>query len=152
MTTFTKQRVIPGLGYLGVIPFAVAAYFVLQGGQLLQFEPAAVFVGYSSVILAFLGGSLWGRSQLLDDSAITVSLLIASNLIALLGWASLSFAVFNYGVAVSGLILGYVMVLFIEHRCARRLFGSHADSYLDLRRALTSLVVLTHLLVLLAIL
>ena len=152
MSTISKQWVIPGLGYLGVIPFAVAAYFALQGSQLWQLEPVALFVAYSAVILALLGGSLWGKGETLKDSMPTSVLLIASNLTALFSWASLIFSAANFAVAISGLMLGYVVMLFIEQRFAGLLFRNQAASYLNLRLALTTLVVLTHLLVLLSLL
>lgn len=146
----SKQLLIPGLGYLGVIPFAACALLVLQDSGALIDDPAFLFVGYSGVILAFLGGTLWGSSRALEDSAKTSGLLLVSNLIALLGWASLIAFQSWFTAAMILLILGYACVLVIERRNAVALGINSGDRYLVLRSSLTALVILLHILVLLA--
>jgi hypothetical protein len=146
----SKQLLIPGLGYLGVIPFAACAFLVLRDSSELVTDPAFLFVGYSVVILAFLGGTLWGSSRALEDSSRTSGLLLASNIIALLGWGSLIAFQSWFTAALIVLILGYASVLVIERRNALTLGIDTGDRYLVLRSSLTALVILLHILVLLA--
>jgi hypothetical protein len=74
------------LGYAGLLPF----YGFLAGSWWLRDWPAAVsvqgFVIYSLGILSFLGGSLWGRVQLLDEPG--AARLIISNGVVLFGVAA----------------------------------------------------------------
>lgn len=146
----SKQLLIPGLGYLGVIPFAACALLVLRDGGELVNDPAILFVGYSVVILAFLGGTLWGSSRALEDSSKTSGLLLISNIIALLGWGSLIVFQSWFAAALTVLILGYAGVLVIERRNAVTLGINSGDQYLVLRTSLTALVILLHIVVLLA--
>ena len=145
-----KQFVIKGLGYAGLLPFLLAMYLLLSGSLLQASDVVAVFLSYSTVILAFLGGTLWGRVSLLQESPSTALLLVASNLIALFGWANLLLGLASEKVAVAGLAIGFVLVLLVESRFVRFLFAGinpqSRNSYLNLRITLTSIVVLLHLL------
>ena len=145
-----KQFVIKGLGYAGLLPFLLAMYLLLSGNLLQASDAVTVFLSYSTVILAFLGGTLWGRVLALQESPFTGLLLVASNLIALFAWANLLLGVVSEQAAVAGLAIGFVLVLLVECWFARFLFAGinpdNRDSYLNLRITLTSIVVLLHLL------
>ena len=62
-----NRTVMLGLGYAGLLPF----YGFLAGAWLLSDWPGAVsvqgFVIYSLGILCFLGGTLWGRVQTVEE-------------------------------------------------------------------------------------
>ena len=62
-----NRIVMLGLGYAGLLPF----YGFLAGAWLLSDWPGSVsvqgFVVYSLGILCFLGGTLWGRVQSLEE-------------------------------------------------------------------------------------
>jgi len=110
----------------------------------LMMDPKKIFVGYSVIILAFLSGSLWG--QVLDqaDSIPSRVILVASNLIALLGWASLGLS--NYSLVIATLSLGYILILSLEYSFASLLFDDVSHTYFKLRCKLTTIVLLTHVL------
>ena len=108
----------------------------------LMMDPKKIFVGYSVVILAFLSGSLWGKVLDQADSIPSKVILVTSNLIALLGWASIGLS--NYSLVIATLGLGYILILSLEYRFASLLFGDVSHSYFKLRFKLTSIVLLTH--------
>ena len=108
----------------------------------LMMDPKKIFVGYSVVILAFLSGSLWGKVLDQADSIPSKVILVTSNLIALLGWASIGLS--NYSLVIATLGLGYILILSLEYRFAGLLFGDISHTYFKLRFKLTSIVLLTH--------
>jgi len=110
----------------------------------LMMDPKKIFVGYSVVILAFLSGSLWGKVLDQADSIPSKVILVTSNLIALLGWASIGLS--NYSLVIATLGLGYILILSLEYRFAGLLFGDISHTYFKLRFKLTSIVLLIHVL------
>ena len=150
-TGLNKQFFINGLGYAGLLPFFLAIYLLLSGSLLNASDAVTLFLSYSTVILAFLGGTLWGRVLVLQESSWIVLLLIASNLIALLAWGSLLLGHVRQEAAVVGLSIGFVINLLLELRFAGLLSAGtdteSRNSYLNLRITLTAIVVLAHLLV-----
>ena len=50
---FSKSRLIPTLGFLGLIPFLSAVLLTLAGLPPLGLEPSTLFIGYSAMILVF---------------------------------------------------------------------------------------------------
>ncbi len=76
------RYVMFALGYSGLLPFYATALWLCWPGNAGRALAASVFVVYGTVILAFLGGTLWGY-------AVTVSppekyrRLVVSNLAAL---------------------------------------------------------------------
>lgn len=145
----SKQSVISTLGYSGLIPFLVTVYLLSTGITLPGWNVELIFLSYSTVILAFLGGALWGQSISLDDSPFVRMLLITSNLIALSVWLSLNIGVFDQRTAIAVLSVGYSLTLFLELHLSRSLAslaGTHQNRhYLNLRIILTTVVVLLHL-------
>ena len=110
----------------------------------LMMDPKKIFVGYSVVILAFLSGSLWGKVLDQADSIPSKVILVTSNLIALLGWASIGLS--NYSLVIATLGLGYILILSLEYRFAGLLFGDISHTYFKLRFKLTGIVLLIHVL------
>jgi hypothetical protein len=140
----SNQRLISSLSFFGLLPFFGAAFLMMAGILPLMMDPKKIFVGYSVIILAFLSGSLWG--QVLDqaDSIPSRVILVASNLIALLGWASLGLS--NYSLVIATLSLGYILILSLEYSFASLLFDDVSHTYFKLRCKLTTIVLLTHVL------
>ncbi len=147
----TKQLVVSGLGYAGLLPFILTAYLLVSGTMVPAGNAGYLFVSYSAVILAFIGGSLWGWGMILEDSPSTCFLLIVSNLVALMVWMNLFLGVVSPKAAIAGLTLAYLIVLILELRFANKHSTapvSHYEvHYVNLRVTLTMIVVLLHLLV-----
>ena len=142
-----SRLIINGLGYLGLIPFLAGAALVLSGREVFSLPPGLLFASYSTVILSFLGGVLWGRSLGLGESASRRALLLLSNGVALLAWFSLLGEPVSYRLALLSLMLGYVIVFFAERGIDASLEPVLAGPYRGFRLVLTSLVVLRHLIV-----
>ena len=138
----SNQRLISSLAFFGLLPFFGATFLTIAGILPLIMDPKEIFVGYSVVILAFLSGSLWGKVLDQADSIPSKVILVASNLIALLGWASLGPS--NYSLVIATLGLGYILILSLEYRFAGLLFGDISPTYFKLRFKLTSIVLLIH--------
>lgn len=143
-----KEQLIPTLGYLGLIPFLFASYLSATSEMLLGLNPISLFIGYSAVILAFLGGSLWGKGLGIVDSGLSRALLVISNAIALAAWFGLSAGAINHVVAIAALLLGYALMLCLEYRLSSVLFANLNFSYINLRTQLTAIVLLLHIMVL----
>ncbi len=74
------------LGLAGLLPFVVGALATLDGGPLGRWAPSAL-LGYSAVILSFMGGVHWGLAMAAErPSWLRYG---ASVVPALLGWAAL---------------------------------------------------------------
>jgi hypothetical protein len=146
-----RFTVIAGLGYAGLLPFLIPVYLLITGSVLPAEDAVTLFLSYSTVILAFLGGSLWGYGLARSHSFLNGFLLVGSNLVALLAWAGLLLGFFSPHSAVAGLSAGFVLVLLFELRFTCFMFAeSNAavkNSYIDLRLTLTAIVILAHLLV-----
>ena len=138
----SNERLISSLAFFGLLPFLGATFLTMADVLPLMMDPKKIFVGYSVVILAFLSGSLWGKVLDQADSIPSKVILVTSNLIALLGWASIGLS--NYSLVIATLGLGYILILSLEYRFASLLFGDVSHSYFKLRFKLTSIVLLTH--------
>ena len=124
-----------GLGYAGLLPFYGAALWALVGPA---DTPVTIFVVYGTVILAFLGGTLWGYAATLPAPR-KHQRLILSNLVALFaavaGLASMPL------LAVALLATGQVLLVVYE-----RSQGDRRGWYLVLRTRLVLGVLPAHLL------
>ena len=130
-----NRTVMLGLGYAGLLPF----YGFLAGAWLLSGWPGAVsvqgFVIYSLGILCFLGGTLWGRVQTVEEPLIA-RLLISNGVVLFAVAAVLTAKAWLAAVALMG---GYLALLWHE-RGAENL----PIWYAAMRRNLTLGVVLAH--------
>lgn len=147
----TKNLLASGLGYSGLIPFLATGYLLVTGGILPGWSIDQLFVSYSAVILAFLGGSLWGRGMAINDSPLACMVLAASNLIALLVWFNMVLGGFSQKAAILGLAFGFLLVLILELYLSSRLLAEqgvdYKSDYLRLRVNLTFIVILVHTIV-----
>lgn len=147
----TNTALIPTLGFLGYIPFAVGALLSVLGLELRLVDAELLFTSYSAIILSFLAGTLWGRALPQAGDRAAALLLPASNLLALLAWLGLVWQI-DRSFTVGCLMLGYIVVFTLEHRFRESLSGGapegSGEDYLRLRFTLTSLVLLAHLVIL----
>jgi hypothetical protein len=126
------------LGYAGLLPFYASALWLLLPAAPGKPFAADVFVAYGVVILAFLGGTLWGNAVVRPAPGKTVRLVL-SNAVALFAVAA--------GLAGSALLaavllaLGQLALLTYE-----RSTGDRGGWYLILRTRLTLGVMPAHLL------
>jgi hypothetical protein len=144
-----NQTIIYGLGLAGLIPFVGAAIAALAGWQIMGTDPQTLFLTYSAIILSFLAGSLWGMSRELPENTLSSGLLIFSNVVALLAWLSLILGKEFYATGLTISILAYTAMYAVELSNAKRLFNAEAKVYLKLRLFLTTVVCLSHVVMLL---
>lgn len=143
MTKFDKGMT-KILGVAGVIPFAGGFILTVTGGAGWVREPELVFVNYSAVILSFLCGAVWGRLLSSRPTRTVISLMVASNALALLAWLALLSVNLDVVVPLGLLSLGYLVVLLIELRSVELLYRQVYLGYLRLRIGLTTAVVILH--------
>lgn len=143
-----KEHLLITLGVFGLIPFVLFAYYLGVEQRFAGITADVIFIGYSSAILAFLGGALWGKYLQICASPLASKLLVASNCIVLVAWLSIIISQLNIGMALIILVIGYISVLSIELRFRIPVFNADNRSYLILRTILTCLVVLIHISVL----
>ena len=130
-----NRTVMLGLGYAGLLPF----YSFLAGAWLLSDWLAAVSVQgvviYSLGILCFLGGTLWGRAQSVEEP-LMAKLLISNGVVLFAVAAVLTAKAWLAAVALMG---GYLALLWYERG------GEDLPAwYAAMRRNLTLGVVLAH--------
>ena len=158
-------RLIQILGYLGLVPFLVPIWFVLNHQSLLGLSPSRLFVVYSGVILTFLAGSIWGTivNRPLNSPAnyaepdfrhvevpigLAASFAVISNLIALSVWLVILISD-NYDfAALFALLTGFVIVLWMELGWNLQYSASLKNKYLSLRWKLTLIVTTCHIVML----
>ena len=125
------------LGYAGLVPF----YGFLVGSWLLQDWPAALsvqgFAIYSLGILSFLGGTLWGRVQRLEEPH--TARLLVSNGVVLFAVAAVLTA--QAWLAALALMVGYLALAWYERGAE-----SLPQWYYRMRLCLTAGVVVAHVL------
>ena len=132
------------LTWAGLIPFLGCLVISILGLSIGGFAPEWVFIAYSAVILSFLCGALWGKSDHTESSEDN-TVLITTNFWAVIAWIILAlFSVFPQMTAVflTLLALGFVHIFWVE----RTGWSESSNSkYLSLRFQITSAVVLAHL-------
>ena len=131
-----ERMTMAGLGYSGLLPFYLSAGWVAMAGPAAEFA-ARVFVVYGAVILAFLGGTLWGYAVTVSSPDKTRRLLV-SNVVALFAAAA-----GLVGSALSGVVLlavGQLALLQFE-----RASGDTASWYIRFRTRLSLGVLPAHL-------
>ncbi len=138
-------RTMTLLGVLGLIPFLVPPWLVYSDVTLPGLDAVHLFLGYSAVILSFLGGTLWGRAIAMGLTG-TARMLLLSNLIALSAWVALLLG--TPQAAIGLLLVGFLFTYAVEWRGAHTLGASALPGYGILRTGLTSVVVVLHLVML----
>jgi hypothetical protein len=127
------------LGYAGLLPFIGIPLLILTG-QIHYFEGYTYFAQYSAIILSFFGGIHW--LDALQNRRKNHQLFVAM-LPSIVGWLSL---VFLQGYLLfSVLSIAYVGVLMYD-KYVLALEKDILIPYTFLRKVITTVVVITHLL------
>ncbi|MBM6551431.1 DUF3429 domain-containing protein [Marinomonas ostreistagni] len=141
----SSRPIIMTLGYLGLVPFIASTVIHLTGWMRTELEPQTVFITYSAIILSFLCGALWGQviEQPMQPRGRT--LLVCSNIVALVAWLGL--LIQQPHMSLLALFCGYVSVFWLEVRWLKQLRADNSY-YPSMRFALTTIVCSMHLLML----
>lgn len=140
-----------GLGIAGLIPFVAPTLVIYLLDDDLHGYAELAFVLYSSIILSFLSGSLWGRLLSKSLNFKVGSLLLLTNFVAVVTWLSLLGASWRLELSILMLSAGYLCVFAIEKTHTQLLYSDVVRGYLKLRGWLTTLVVGLHLAMLLTL-
>ena len=125
------------LGLAGLIPF-IAMPIALQFNLLSTTQSASYFVQYSAVLLSFFGGVHWWDA--VSNQRYGKQMYIAM-LPTIIGWLCL---VFSYDIKALGVLsMSYVAIL-VYDKFTLVLPKDQIVSYISLRMALTTVVVVTH--------
>ena len=134
------------LGLLGLIPFIAFTISNTLDTQIFGINSMFGFISYSTIILSFLAGSLWGRTLSLDGTKPTNLVIFISNLFSLTAWfALLLYESIPQELIICILGIGFILVLISEHQYKKLLYGIKAHAYLKLRKILSLIVILLHL-------
>lgn len=132
------MRLMQILGFAGLLPFLAAALGVMFLDDLLLALSQRTFLLYSTAILCFLGGTLWGET-LPEPSVGQGATILASNGIVV--FAVLAMLTAQPLLAAILLMLGHLMLLWYERQLPQR-----AIWYTRMRSWLTFVAVLSHVL------
>lgn len=145
-----QSKLTNALGYLGLVPFAVALAVVIDAAlsprgvhsaAIFGLYAPFVFATYSACILSFLAGVLWRDHS--GSTAGAPSMLVISNLITLLAWGCLlAVHVSQYAAlfALIVLIAGFATLLRVE-----QITTVKPPMYARMRVRLTTLVCAMHI-------
>ena len=131
------------LGYGGVIPFAALAFAILLAGPAWRDLALRAFLGYSAVILSFLGGIRWGAAA--RATLPRAGEYVLAVLPSLWAWGFL--LADSHVVATWGLMAGFYLMGLVDWVAPARGMGVWM---VRLRLRLTAAVVLCHAVVLVA--
>ena len=132
-----RAEAVPGLGWAGVLPFAIFSVAAIAKVDLFGFDARALLVDYGAVILSFMGGVQWGLTMVrTEQSGIAGQGYAISVLPALLGFAAAQFAPI---IALPLLVLGFCGLLAFDLWTVRS--GLAPGWYRSLRWQLTAAVV-----------
>ncbi|WP_298632825.1 DUF3429 domain-containing protein [uncultured Umboniibacter sp.] len=137
------EHTIRLLTTFGTVPFIAAAIAEFVGISLFGHTPVEIFSSYGTVIISFLAGSIWGAARYQNttdnQAADTPSKapFVATNVLTLVCWFALLQSSFVFALGVNGLL--FIALYRVEATRERD------GSYRRLRRVVTTLVVLLHL-------
>lgn len=140
----SSRPVILTLGFLGLIPF-IGSTLIHLIGLTSGFDVQTIFITYSAVILSFLCGAIWGQVLEQPTQAKGKTLLVCSNIVALVAWLGLLLE--QPHLSLLTLLGGYVSVFWLEVRWLKQLRADNSY-YPNMRFMLTVIVCATHLLML----
>ena len=143
------------LGCFGLIPFLASSALILS--DFIRFGHVAnsnvfgiytplIFVSYSAIILSFLCGTLWGSRDQMRLLKQETTLLLFTNLIAVIAWFLILAVQISNTLLVMGVFLlgvSFVVLFFVEIT-----FTLMNHKYKVLRFLLTAAVFLSHMIVL----
>lgn len=126
------------LTFSGALPFYLLLIPVLSGvDAALRFQ---AFLAYGGVIASFMAGTVWGLVQ--RDATPSVSVIIASNVVALGVWASLLLP--NAVAALTAQLIAFALLLGADRLVLNR--GGEENWYFSMRIRITALVITAYVL------
>lgn len=126
------------LSFMGLIPFFVSFYFSLQSATW-HLESKQVFIAYSAIILSFIAGTLWSRTE--QEKQLKQQ--IISNFFSL--FAFLALLIYHH-LALILLMFSYVSLFLYERSLAKVHVQEYRPTpYLKMRLKLTVVVTLLQL-------
>jgi hypothetical protein len=129
----TLAKVLTYSGTLPLIASAICVYFPLDG-----VDSALIARTYSAIIISFLGGIHWAIYLFFAENC-PRNLLITSNVVALLAWASLLATYPSVAITLQALCFLYLLTLDLKLRDA----GILPQWFYNLRQNATIIVVLS---------
>ena len=140
----TYTKITYSLGIVGLTPFIIGVALSLHQYEIYGVSGVAIFTTYSLAILCFLAGSLWGQVLKIPFSSNNQKILIATNILVVIGWAaSLTSAKFLVaGIIVLGLT--FAGIAFLEVKLFKHSAVLQDGAYARLRFILTNLVLAAH--------
>ena len=152
----SKSHITIWLGYLGLIPFLIPLWQMIEAVNIgLGVHRASIFglyapifISYSAIILSFLAGVLWSKGKIDSQHKVSKAAVIFSNLMALSAWASLILINFSSMLTMFAvaLLLGGFGSLLLAERALN--IDSQDTNYWRMRLVLTMIVIVAHALVL----
>lgn len=129
----SHNKLANALTFLGAIPFVTPAIASLLGFK----DPHmhALVLSYGAIIAAFLSGMHWGLS-LRHAAETRINLLITSNIVALVAWASLIISVTQWQYYLQ--MACFVLLLLIDYQLTKS--RVHAAWFFNLRVLITGIV------------
>ena len=140
----TYTKITYSLGIVGLTPFIIGIMLSMLQYEISGISGVVIFTTYSLAILCFLSGSLWGQVLKVPFSSNNQKILIATNLLVVIGWAaSLASARFLVpGRIVLGLT--FAGIAFLEVKLFKHSAVRQDGAYARLRFVLTNLVLAAH--------
>lgn len=139
----SAQAWVQRLAYLGLVPMiGCVAGIWLGESPLYKQQMAVLFVYYSTIVLSFMSGTLWGALiPCLNRTPQATMTLFLINGIALTAWAVL---LMDLVTAAGLLFIGFALILAYEHRLP--VGEQFPNWYHKMRRRLTAIVLGLHVL------
>ena len=134
----TPRRVMVLLGAAGLLPFLATAGGLFVFDDLLLALCQRAFLLYSTAILCFLAGTLWGETLPLPADGQGATILVSNGIVLFAVFAMLTA---QPALAALLLMLGHLAQLWYERQSLRR-----PRWYVALRTWLTTVAAATHLL------
>jgi hypothetical protein len=138
------EHIIRLLTTLGMMPFIAAVIAEFVNISLFGFSPDEIFSSYGTVIVSFLAGSIWGAARFqntdknVEGNTPKKAPFVTSNVLTLVSW----FALLQSSLLLALWMNGLLFIILYRVEAKRETNGS----YRRLRRVVTTLVVLLHLL------
>lgn len=137
------------LTYSGSLPFIALSLIIVSGTEsIISLSLATeLFIYYGAIILAFLGGVMWGQTINSEHRFSSASLII-SNTIALL--AALCLLLTSPFISLILLLIGFVLALVVDSILLHK--GLIAPWFFQLRQRITAIVVSTFIITIVGLL
>ena len=134
----TDSKLFAALAYSGALPFIACAVLPWLGMPTLPVIGDCKYVSatYGVAIASFMAGIHWGTFLYRADE-LPVNLLVTSNVITLGVWFAFLLAPINASLAAN--LVAFAALLVIDYKLAGA--GLISDAYLKLRRNVTSIVI-----------